>query len=415
MKNDELWANLHSDLLNQIVKYIHSYEDYARLRLVCKSWSSTLAKTPEHKYPWLVLLPSENSIETYGPREKEINQMRLPQMQNHLFRGSCCGFLVILGLSDGALKLWNPFTKVSFDLPPISTLPNIVYLVDYFPEYIAPLWNASTATIERIHIHMNRPPVHKIIISSPPDSDTHEFMAVVIYGEYSRLGFYRCGDVGWTDIPTSKAHRCEFEDVIFNEGKIYAVDWNAQLYEFDMHTKPVPLGGATKAKPPIRVPQSGDPYDWTFKYLAVHGNGSLLMVVRHYVCPRGGVYRTNTFSVYMLTNRELVWSRVYNIGNYALVLGLNSSISMPCAASYTKPNHIYYTDNLFEQHYVSDEEDELYADDDEEHNYGRGVEGFHSDVVGSVGGHDIGVFDLEGGGNNYLFPAALLSAPVWLC
>ncbi|XP_027362810.1 putative F-box protein At2g33200 [Abrus precatorius] len=404
MSNDDLWANLHSDLLNQIVKYIHSYEDYARLRLVCKSWSLTLAKTPEHNYPWLVLLSSaeEDSVETRSPREKEINQMRLPHMQNQVFRGSCRGFLVILGLSDGALHLLNPFTKVRFDLPPISTLPHIV---DYLPENIGNEYvirnmvDGSTRTVERIHV--NKRSIYKIIISSPPDRDTHDFMAVVLYDDYHRLGFYRTGDGGWTDIPTTKAHRCEFEDVIFNEGKIYAIDSKAQLYEFDMHTKPIPLGGATKAKPPVGIPLSRGPFNRNFKYLAGHGKDRLLMVARHFVYPLDAdddadVHRTNAFSVYMLANNELVWSRVYNIGNYALVLGLNSSFSMPCASSYTKPNHIYYTD-----------------DDEEEHHYVRDVVGFNFRVVG---GHDIGVFDLEGGGNNHLFPPPfLLPPPIWLC
>ncbi|XP_027362852.1 uncharacterized protein LOC113870460 [Abrus precatorius] len=344
MSNDDLWANLHSDLLNQIVKYIPSCEDYARLRLVCKPWTLTLAKTPEHKYPLLVTLPPvEDFIETHGLREKEINQMRLP-LQNHLFRGSCCGFLVILGVSDGSLHLLNPFTKVSFDLPPISTFPDIV---DYLPENIGneyimrDMVDGSTGTIGRNH--MNKTAVYKIIISSPPDCDTHDFMAVIIYSHYCRLGFYRTGDGGWTDIPTTREYRCEFYDVIFYEGKIYALDWNGQLYEFDMHTKPIPLGGVTKAKPPCGVQRSYGPDDWNLKYLTAHGNGRLLMVVRHYVFTDEypGSYQTNNFNIYMLTKNELVWSRLYNLGNYTLVFGLNSSVSMmPHASSYTKPNHI---------------------------------------------------------------------------
>ncbi|XP_027362853.1 uncharacterized protein LOC113870461 [Abrus precatorius] len=331
MSNDDPWANLQSDMLNQIVKYIHSYEDYARLRLVCKPWSLTLTKTPEHKYPWLVTLPSvEDSIETHGLREKEINQMRLPQMQNHVFRGSSCGFLVILGLLDGSLHLLNPFTKVSFDLSPISTLPDIAnYLPDYFVnEYVMrDMVDGSTATVERIH--MNNTSVYKIIISSPPDRDTHDFRAVVIYGDHCRLGFYRLAVV---------------------------------IYQRRKH------------------------------HLAAHGNGRLLMVGMHYAFTRNPgsyAYQTNNFNIYMLTKNEPEWSRLYNLGNYALVLGLNSSIStIPQAFTYTKPNHIYYTDNLLEHHHVKD-----------------------------VGGHDIGVFDLESGSNSQLFPAAqfLLPPPVWLC
>ena len=50
------WANIHPDMLKEIAKRFYSYDDYSRLRLVCKEWSLRLPKIPNHnRNPWLVL------------------------------------------------------------------------------------------------------------------------------------------------------------------------------------------------------------------------------------------------------------------------------------------------------------------------------------------------------------------------
>ena len=114
--------------------------------------------------------------------------------------------------------------------------------------------------------------IEKIILSSFPEEN--DFMAVAIYGDYPELAFYRSGDGNWTDIPTIHITReagFGFQDVIFHEGKIYAIDWKACLYEFDMKTR---SGGISKVPPPPNLYGKD-------KYLVRNPDGHLLMAVRH--------------------------------------------------------------------------------------------------------------------------------------
>ncbi|KAJ1431127.1 F-box-like domain superfamily [Sesbania bispinosa] len=390
------WSNLHSDLLNEIARRLYSYDDYTRLRLVCKSWNLKVSKTPDHRNnPWLILPFNASEPDTHHHLiEKKIYHLRLPEMQKSLIRGSCCGWLINLTVSNGALQVLNPFTKDHFDLPPISTFPDVVaYQPGHEKEYIMrDIRDDTTYTIES-GIHMHTTQVAKIILSSNPSHNKHDLMAVAIYGDYGRLAFSRFGDNKWTDIPVMmKTIHCEFQDVIFHQDKkIYAVDWSGQLYEFDTQIiNSLPLGGLISiGKPPLK---RIIPCNYNLKYLVGRPDGDLIMVVRYFVeIPTQDEfeglrsYRSFNFDIYTLNKKELIWSRVYNLGIYSLMLGINSSIWMP---PYTSPNnHIYYSDNFVERHW--------------------------SEIVG---GHDIGVLDLSNGITNQLFPRRDLvcPAPVWL-
>ena len=392
------WSELHPDLLNEIAKRMYSYEDYVRLRYVCKQWNLLLPKTPDHGNPWLVL-PFDKTFNTHGLEEKKIYHLKLPEIQSNFFRGSCHGFLIIVMVSDGALQMLNPFTKFRFNLPPISTFPNIV---DYDPseeEYIVRNFeDGGSYRQERLYLHKIQ--FEKIITSSPPNCE--DFMAVSIYSQDDRLAFCKLGDTRWTDIPHERI-QCRFRDVIFHEGKIYAIDIGAELHEFDMKTR-VPLRGFRKFVAP---PRDLCPYvNLTDKYLIGCPNGGLLMVVRNLgLCRHSQTgerccYWTYKFDIHMLKNEteQPTWSRINTLGNYAMIFGFNSSTWMlPNNFSYEKGNKIYYTDNQLVNHSL-----EPVGDDD--------------DIVELAGGHDIGVLDLEDGINNRLFPNSnlLYPPPVWL-
>ncbi|MED6142951.1 hypothetical protein PIB30_002238 [Stylosanthes scabra] len=266
MAEIDRWSNFHPDLLNQITEHLYSYDDYIRLRLVCKEWNSKLSRIPNHKrIPWL-LLPGtthDYSLSHILEREKIYHVMSPDfDIDDNLIRGSCYGWLITVVISEGAIRMWNPFTKFHIDLPPISTFPDILA---YNPdrqghEYICvDLRSDDIYTFEGILLHKNQ--VWKIVISSPPDND--DFMAVAIYGEYGNLAVCKLNDKRWTHIPIE-----DFQDVIFLEEKLYAVDLETHLYEFDkkviMHElgkKPrpqlVPLlsatGGICEAPPPVNM------------------------------------------------------------------------------------------------------------------------------------------------------------------
>ncbi|XP_057761148.1 uncharacterized protein LOC130981584 [Arachis stenosperma] len=335
------WARIHQDMLNQITKRLYSYDDYLQLRLVCKEWNFKLPKIPNGiKAPWL-LLPiggtptarepfkagedvyhitqlsniDEESVDTSSLDEKGIYHLKLADLQYNLIRGSCHGWLIIVSIYEGTIRMLNPLTKAYLDLPPISTL----------------FW--------------------KVVINSAPINDNNnDFMAVAIYGACN-LAFYKSNNKRWLKLPTSADATTYFQDVIFFQEKIYAVDDDGQLYEFDTKTKTGPVGIIHEAAPPSDVVTQGEISN--LKYLIGCADGSLLMVVRHLrnlmEHDEKRSYETIKFDIYKLEKNANTWSRITSLGNYVLVIGFNASVQMLAGDfSNCKGNQIFFTDNFVE-------------------------------------------------------------------
>ncbi|MED6180931.1 hypothetical protein PIB30_014486 [Stylosanthes scabra] len=173
------WSHIHQDLLKEISKRFHSYDEYIQLGLICKEWSLKLPKTLNgNQIPWL-LLPEETfknhcyedeeiyhlmqlpvakdeTLDTHALKEEHVYHMMLPNMQkqNMLIRGSGHGWLVMVSISDGTIQMLNPFTNVSLDLPPISVLPSIVkYEPDnHGDEYTFLDWQDKLETMDSDYI-----------------------------------------------------------------------------------------------------------------------------------------------------------------------------------------------------------------------------------------------------------------------
>ncbi|KAE9611983.1 putative F-box domain-containing protein [Lupinus albus] len=225
-----LWIWLPSDLLYEIGKHLQSPKDYVRFCATCKSWNMNLLKTPNHIRGPLLVFPF--SHETYAIKEENDFYLRLPEMQNNiLLRGSCFGWLIRTSI-DGVVQMFNPFTNVSYDLPPFSTIPTIV---DYHPELKDQeytimqygLFDCSTYTTLQSKSSIQKTWLTKIVISSSPSED---FMALAIYGEYNRLAWCKFGDTKWTNFSTLEMFKIVLKDVMFYEGKVYALNCDAQLY-----------------------------------------------------------------------------------------------------------------------------------------------------------------------------------------
>ncbi|XP_057725190.1 uncharacterized protein LOC130940924 [Arachis stenosperma] len=356
------WANIHDYILKEIAEHFYLYDDFIQLRLVCKQWS---LKLPEISSEILWLLVPEESSSTHiyedeeiyhlmnlpiadevpldiqSLDEDEIHHLKLPEMQNKLIRGSFGGWLIVLDMYQCSMYMLNAFTKVRLDLPPISTFPDII---DYNPnnygfEYT--VLNLDDENKDDIHCSksfINSTEVWKVIINSCPSNDNEDFLAVAIYGPRCTLAFYKPNDKRWLDLSTRKP---SFHDVIFFGEKIYAVDEDGQLYEFDTNTKSGPVGGIHEAKPPSDA--AVGPYQ--LKYLVGCANGSLLMLARHFMPVS---HWTSKFDIYELKKNAKEWSRLDSLKNYVLMIGLNSSVQMLPASLQTKGNQIYFTDNLLE-------------------------------------------------------------------
>lgn len=384
------WLELPSDLLREIVKHLHSSKDYVRFRAVCKSWNLDLPKIPNHiRGPWLVLPFND---ETFGIEEKDF-YLRLPEMRNNFLRGSFFGWLVSVE-TDGVLRMLNPFTKAQLHLPPMSTFPNIV---DYRPDMTDAEYtirdlclNGELYTSTKSHVQKNY--LQKIIISSSPDDDKQDFMAIAIYGKHFRLALCKFSDNKWTDFSIPGIINCGLEDAIFYEGKIYGIDWRTKLYEFDVETS---MGGNSEVPKPDDLNFPDD--DMYTHYLVRSVEGNLLMVRRHLTYHEVGsgedevsFFKTTNFDIYKLDESAKRWTRIFNLGNYVLIVGYNSSICtlpVPDGKGNWVRNCIYFTDNNFTSQYWE---------------------------IGAS--YDVGVFHLEDGRVDELFPNSkvIYPSPIWL-
>ncbi|MED6208518.1 hypothetical protein PIB30_045794 [Stylosanthes scabra] len=349
------WANIHQDMLtDEIRKRIHSYDDYLKLRLVCKQWNSTLPKNPtaDNKVPWL-LIPiggttidyEVTTLDTTSLEEKGIYHFTLPvppQLQYNLIRGSCHG--------------WRHKNAKSLDKGLLGSSSNLN----------SSFYHGSVMVTEDA-IRSNKFIVWKVIMNSAPvngngnaNGNANEFTAVALYA--ASLAFYK-------------------------PRKIYAIDDYGHLVEFDIMT--------TKAGPVERIHETSPPYDIVIsnqvtnqKYLIGCADGSLLMVVRHLhdLLGYGGqhYYETFNFDIYELKKNAKAWSRISSLGDYVLVIGLNASIQMPAANG--KKNRIYFTDSFVQEQALRD------------YYY-----------------HNIGIFNLEDGSyQTVLEDAIFFSPPVWM-
>ncbi|RYR51160.1 hypothetical protein HN51_015625 [Arachis hypogaea] len=311
--------------------------------------------------------------------EKEIYHLTMPELQNNLVRGSCHGWVIMVLIYEGTIRMLNPFTKVCFDLLPISTLPNVIDI--HGDKCIIDL-ESTYGTLEMDTISMHKINVYKVITNSAPNNDRYnDFMAVVIYGGYRKLAFYKANDTRWIKFPTS--HKM-IVDVIFFQEKVYAVDFDHQLYEFHIKKKLEPVRRIYEGTPLYQH----DTNIMQYSYLIGCDDGSLLMVVRHIRLTKHTewwrYYKTIKFDIYKLNKNAKVWSRIYDLGNYVLVVGLNSSIQI--LASNCKGNKIYFTDSMVG----------LHPDDD-------------------IWRHDIGVFNLKDNScRRVLSDVNFFCPPVWI-
>ncbi|XP_015947365.1 uncharacterized protein LOC107472355 [Arachis duranensis] len=383
------WANIHPDMLDEFANRFHLYDDYLQLRLVCKQWNFKLPKILNgNKAPWLLLPIGSGAatneafkVDTHKEilEEKGIYHLTLPELQYQLIRGSCYGWLIIVSMYEGTIRMLNPMTKVFLDLPPISDLPDVIHNGDQCSFYFR-----GHNMITEETILANKFLIWKVIINSAPDDIN--FMAVALYGS-SRLAFYKPSNKRWLKLPTRP--RPYFQDVIFFQQWIFAIEHDGKLYRFDTTTKAGPRAAIFKPSTPFDTVTTKDINQ---KYLIVTADGSLLMVVRHLInliCEEEErSYKTTKFDIYELKeNNSNAWSRISSLGNYILVIGFNASVQMFAGNLLnSKGNQIYFTDSLVQEQSL--------------------VENYY---------HNIGIFNLEDGScQEVLSDVNFFCPPVWI-
>ncbi|KAL5726223.1 SWR1-complex protein 3 [Ranunculus cassubicifolius] len=320
-------SQLPDGIIDLIQKKFNSVEDFVRFGAVCKSWHSAVESRKKTQdvslHPWLMLATYDHHKKGiqkfYNLSNKKTFKLKLPQIQGRRCFGTSFGWMVTIGI-DLNIHLLNPFTGIRLPLPSQPTLPN-QYDCKLSPQ------------------HLRRSFVHKSMAIQLQTPKSESIVVMAIHSQ-SYLSFVRPGDSAWTlvDCPTRRG----FHDVISYNGEIYAFNAYGDLMLCEItdaaHSKAITIA----SHPEGFVPGN--------KYYLVEMNGSLHCVERVYTADSKNIgYATTFFEVHEFDFGTKSWTYLYDLGNYALFLGTNTSYAIEIDEfSELKPNCVYYTDDHFE-------------------------------------------------------------------
>ncbi|KAA8522384.1 hypothetical protein F0562_013255 [Nyssa sinensis] len=363
------------------IKYKHKtaqrrltlFEDFVAFGGVCVSWRLVMAALKKDfnmlpRVPWLMLAEKDdgsNLRDFYCPMKcKNIYRSMLPKASGKRFFSSQ-GWLLTIA-ADHEVNLLHPLSRVQILLPNLTTFSNLEEM--------------ATHCTDKLYHNF----IQKAVLSSSP-STTSDYAIMVIHGAISKLAFYRRGDNAWTTIETWLS---AYSDVIYHEGRFYAIDCWGRIVVCDVNGS-CPTRGQIMPVMPNEFTHSLE------KLYLVESLGKLLIVLRQGVTTRDDyTHGTTRLRVF-----ELNWEEVQSLGNRALFLGFNSSFSVE-ASNEIKANCIYFTDDCFEAYYSASFADE-------------GAPNYHPEG----GGKDMGIFNLSDGSIEPHFRGRSfdpLSPPMWV-
>ncbi|KAL5716113.1 SWR1-complex protein 3 [Ranunculus cassubicifolius] len=320
-------ADLPEEIINLVLKRLCSIEDFVRSEAVCKLWQSVVVSLKKKKtsfnHPWMMLPNNDNVTSFFCLSSKSVFNFKFPHIRDMRCWGSPYGWVVTFGL-DLNIGLLNPFSKLELSLPPQSSFDN-QYNMEVTPT------------------RLRKSFVLKFVLSSSPSSNK-ECIVVAIYAEYRTLAFAKPGDEAWTPIDSHDV--CCFQDVILFKGQFYAANNTGKVVVCEINT---PHPRAKQVAPP---PEKFNPIN---KAYLIELSGELLLIERvingnkkrrHLLC--GFHYVTKFFVVYKLDVHNKRWEKIFDLGEYALFLGGNTSFAVS-TAEYPeyKRNSIYFTDDHF--------------------------------------------------------------------
>ncbi|XP_058211427.1 putative F-box protein At5g55150 [Rhododendron vialii] len=335
------WAELLEDLLVGIAKQIPALEDFVAFGGVCRSWRLVAIKhnfKGSQQTPWLMLSEQEGEENT---SERRIVSLTKGGMVRKLAlpgaRGKRCfeslGWFITVS-EHGEMELLHPFSQAQIPLPHINT----------FKYYV------KNGSMEDNFIF-----IRKAVLSYSPDDalGNKDHVVMVIYGGRGWLGFWRPGYKAWTTIETRLA---AFYDIVYYNGRFYGADAAGSIFACD-------VGGPNETvarfvgKIPHKFLIDKRPY-------IVASEAGLLMVVRDGCLAGYGDdpdfdcdnmdesridYGAKEFTLFAVDLNNGGWTEKKSLGDKALFLGDNASISVQASEFLRiKANCIYYTDDCWE-------------------------------------------------------------------
>ncbi|OAY74121.1 putative F-box protein [Ananas comosus] len=245
------------------------------------------------------------------------------------------------------MHILNPISRIRIPLPSQSTL--LLPPEDHtFPEELI-AQNQQRTVRERYQSFIT-----KVVLSCSPVKKGSDCVALAIYGwSDNKLAYARPGDAAWTILSWDWRQFTykwgPLEDAVYYKGQFYVVNLHGTV----MRCSIPPVGSAEE--PLVEVIAFGIPYDdliWGNSTYLVEHQGSLLQVLRKRRPSKKSrpdkpllQYLTFGFHVFRLDPSSSAWEMIESLGDGALFLGRNTSVSVSATdLRWCKGNCIYFTD-----------------------------------------------------------------------
>nr|KYP64795.1 F-box protein SKIP23 [Cajanus cajan] len=341
------WAELPKELVESISKLLTIYSDYLRFRSVCRSWRSSVRKTPVHlppQLPWLML--SHRAFFDLSLHKTHLLRNH-PQPPHTRICASSHGWLALLDHTPN-LRLLNPLTRATRSLPPLHTFPNVLTFNHSLVgrEYLVANPHGAVHTLSSRHVCTSF--LTKLVLSQSPSRGPH-FAALAIVAQ-NNLAFCRNGSDAWIFVNDEDGELYCWEDVVDYNGVFFAVSKGGTIAVCDP--------ACSRSPPRVSLIQPTAPFGFVgdINY-AVFSAGDFLLVTRlldQEFSDAAGVesnlvYRTVSFEVFKMNWGLLTWQRLDTLGDRVLFVGGNSSLSF-CASDFEgcSADCIYFTDDYSE-------------------------------------------------------------------
>ncbi|CAM0944503.1 unnamed protein product [Alopecurus aequalis] len=261
----------------------------------------------------------------YSLAEKRVYRLTSltePPLCGRFLIGSSQGLLVTVD-ERSEMQLVNPITGEQIDLPSVTTIEQV-------------LWPPENVALAELREYLQ----HKAFVLS--DTSTESSIVALIHNPQRQLSFARIGDDTWTWLPP----HAFFDDCIYKDGVLYAVNTDGEIHAFDLTGPKVTckmiLGRAEVVK-------------CTSMYIVQAPWGGLLQVWRSFTDyelePEPGAseyWNTGRIRIYEVDIAGKRRKKVRCLGDHVLFLGHNQSLCLN-AKEYPslKANHAYFTDDSF--------------------------------------------------------------------
>ncbi|XP_048135797.1 uncharacterized protein LOC115734410 isoform X2 [Rhodamnia argentea] len=337
------WPQLPKELLEMISDRLTGLGDHVRFRAVCRSWASI--RPPSSIW--------ENKFYRFSSRE---------------FLGKrCCGSSYgWLALLDGTpeILLFNPLTEEKILLPSLTRLPEVLEFHEKDEEYLYQDFMGEHHTVD-MNIMKNFF-VHRIALSGDPTLVNQNSWAALCYDlRANRLAFCKIHDKSWTVLQDQPSR---YVDFLIHKEKLYAVDSTGRVIICDLGSpenlvivQPVSVSGSRRrylvelrgALLMVCVPMDNVvnlAEEENFYEALLDSDYSVI-----YDSEDGGrrplhmEYKNRAlwFHVFELDEVERRLVKVNNLGNHALFLSQNYSLSLLASeVPGCRGNCIYYLDGF---------------------------------------------------------------------